>query len=432
MDREQLLAFIKYLQSQGVPEKEITNMFGEYFGIEKDKKDQPDYTGMFEKYMPTFGQIESIQDPNSLMKSIAKDISSGVPIWDIKNGIAAAIENNVAGVDPSITFDEYVSYAKTLEGELQSYTNFARTEEAKFGENKTLDVSETYNWRDVFPDQLKQVTDYAKLNPIYRMGAVGSGADMPARVVGNAPAPTSSMDAQTILEKAKSAMYRGEDFTVAGKIYSPEQLRDEIVPKLESDAKMQKENIKVLKNLQDRWKRSTRTTLDSAKKEWKSAGFDRNSYLAAAKAKFDFGGSGDAYKESLALIDAEYERKKNNYFKLKEESNNVPTDFYSLLESTNKTYYDGQVKGGTLKPNFSLPSTGGKKINTPSTTGPNGYVGPRGGESTMSREYNPDLLKFLSKIDKGLTQKITDSGRTPAIDKARDLATYYKALKGIS
>ena len=86
MDREQLLAFIKYLQSQGVPEKEITNMFGEYFGIEKDKKDQPDYTGMFEKYMPTFGQIESIQDPNSLMKSIAKDISSGVPIWDIKNG----------------------------------------------------------------------------------------------------------------------------------------------------------------------------------------------------------------------------------------------------------------------------------------------------------------------------------------------------------
>ena len=50
----------------------------------------------------------------------------------------------------------------------------------------------------------------------------------------------------------------------------------------------------------------------------------------------------------------------------------------------------------------------------------------------MSREYNPDLLKFLSKIDKGLTQKITDSGRTTAIDKARDLATYYKALKGIS
>ena len=66
-----------------------------------------------------------------------KDISSGVPIWDIKNGIAAAIENNVAGVDPSITFDEYVSYAKTLEGELQSYTNFAKTEEAKYVERPT-------------------------------------------------------------------------------------------------------------------------------------------------------------------------------------------------------------------------------------------------------------------------------------------------------
>ena len=57
MDQEQLLALVRYLQSQGVPEKEITNMFGEYFGIEQEK---PDYTGMFEKYMPTFAQIESI------------------------------------------------------------------------------------------------------------------------------------------------------------------------------------------------------------------------------------------------------------------------------------------------------------------------------------------------------------------------------------
>ena len=427
MDQEQLLALIRYLQSQGVPEKEITNMFGEYFGIEKDK---PDYTGMFEKYMPTFAQIESIKDPNSLMKSIARDVSDGVPIWDIKNGIASAIQNNVAGVDPNMTFDEYVSYAKTLEGEFQSYTNQAKEEEAKFGENKTLDVSATYNWRDVFPDQLKQVTDYAKQNPLYRMGAVGSGADMPARVTGAAAVPATNMNAQSTLDKAKSAMYKGENFTLAGKTYSLEQLRDELVPKLESDVKTQTGNLSVLKTLQDRFKRIYKTKLSAAESKAKSAPFDANSATAAAKAKFDFGGSGDEYKESLALINKQADLAKSDYEKLKTESKNIPTDYYGLLQITNPTVYNQMLKDGKLKPNFSLPSKDGKPINVPSTTGPNGYVGPRGGESTMAREYNPDLLKFLATVDTGLTKKITDSGRTPAGDKARDLATYYKALKG--
>ena len=427
MDQEQLLALIRYLQSQGVPEKEITNMFGEYFGIEQEK---PDYTGMFEKYMPTFAQIESIKDPNSLMKSIAKDISDGVPIWDIKNGIASAIQNNVAGVDPNMTFDEYVSYAKTLEGEFQSYTNQAKEEEAKFGENKTLDVSATYNWRDVFPDQLKQVTDYAKQNPLYRMGAVGSGADMPARVTGAAAVPATNMNAQSTLDKAKSAMYKGENFTLAGKTYSLEQLRDELVPKLESDVKTEKGNLDVLKNLQDRFTRIYKTKLSAAESKAKSAPFDANSARAAAKEKFDFGGSGDEYKESLALINKQADLAKSDYEKLKTESKNIPTDYYGLLQITNPTVYNQMLKDGKLKPNFSLPSKDGKPINVPSSTGPNGYVGPRGGESTIAREYNPDLLKFLSTVETGLTKKITDSGRTPAGDKARELALYYSNLKG--
>jgi len=427
MDQEQLLALVRYLQSQGVPEKEITNMFGEYFGIEKDK---PDYTGMFEKYMPTFSQIESIKDPNSLMKSIAKDVSDGVPIWDIKNGIASAIQNNVAGVDPNMTFDEYVSYAKTLEGEFQSYTNQAREEETKFGENGTLDVSATYNWRDVFPDQFKQVTDYAKQNPLYKMGAVGSGADMPARVTGAAALPATNMNAQDTLDKAKSAMYNGESFTLAGKTYSLEQLRDELVPKLESDVKTQAGNMSVLKNLQDRFKRIYQTKLSAAESKAKDAPFQKNSSLAAAKEKFDFGGSGDEYKKALALINKNADLAKSDYEKLKAESKNIPTDYYGLLQITNPTVYNQMLKDGKLKPNFSLPSKDEKTTPTTSTSGPNGYVGPRGGESTMAREYNPDLLKFLATVDTGLTKKITDSGRTPAGDKARELAAYYKALKG--
>lgn len=426
MDQEQLLALIRYLQSQGVPEKEITNMFGEYFGIEQEK---PDYTGMFEKYMPTFAQIESIKDPNSLMKSIAKDISNGVPIWDIKNGIASAIQNNVAGVDPNMTFDEYVSYAKTLEGEFQSYTNQAKEEEAKFGENKTLDVSATYNWRDVFPDQLKQVTDYAKQNPLYRMGAVGSGADMPK--VGDVISST-----KTTIENSNTSLHKSAEKSLKdalkagslvvsfdGKNYSIGEMRDSVIPMLKTRAKDEEgKNKKVLQL----WK-------DEAKRLGMSEGGPRVVSPSDPEQRLD-----KTETFGIPANDAKWKKAQRDFQK-----GLINEKQFVAAKNDNNTFMEnlGRMKGMVsqlsaqqnallkAKPTFDKVATT-STVNT--TVQPGQYIGPRGGESTIAREYNPDLLKFLATVETGLTKKITDSGRTPAGDKARDLAAYYRALKGKS
>jgi len=424
MDQEQLLALVRYLQSQGVPEKEITNMFGEYFGIEKDK---PDYTGMFEKYMPTFSQIESIKDPNSLMKSIARDVSDGVPIWDIKNGIASAIQNNVAGVDPNMTFDEYVSYAKTLEGEFQSYTNQAKEEEAKFGENKTLNVSATYDWRDVFPDQLKQVTDYAKQNPLYRMGAVGSGADMPK--VGDVISST-----KTTTENSNTSLYKSAEKSLQdalkagalvanfdGKNYSIGEMRDSVIPMLKTRAKDEESANKKVLQL---WK-------DEAKRLGMSEGGPRVVSPKDPEQRLDA-------TESFGVPanDAKWKKAQRDFQK-----GLINEKQFVAAKNDNNTFMEnlGRMKGMVsqlsaqrnallkAKPTFDKIATT-STVNT--TVQPGRYVGPRGGESTMAREYNPDLLKFLATVETGLNKKITDSGRTPAGDRARDLATYYRALKG--
>ena len=424
MDQEQLLALIRYLQSQGVPEKEITNMFGEYFGIEKDK---PDYTGMFEKYMPTFAQIESIKDPNSLMKSIAKDISNGVPIWDIKNGIASAIQNNVAGVDPNMTFDEYVSYAKTLEGEFQSYTNQAKEEEAKFGENGTLDISQTYNWRDVFPDQLKQVTDYAKQNPLYKMGAVGSGADMPK--VGDviSSTKTTTENSNTSLHKSaekslKDALKAGSlVVSFDGKNYSIGEMRDSVIPMLKTRAKDEESKNKKVLQL---WK-------DEAKRLGMSEGGPRVVSPSDPEQRLD-----KTETFGIPANDAKWKKAQRDFQK-----GLINEKQFVAAKNDNNTFMEnlGRMKGMVsqlsaqqnallkAKPTFDKVATT-STVNT--TVKPGQYIGPRGGESTMAREYNPDLLKFLATVDTGLTKKITDSGRTPAGDRARELALYYSNLKG--
>ena len=422
MDQEQLLALIRYLQSQGVPEKEITNMFGEYFGIEKDK---PDYTGMFEKYMPTFAQIESIKDPNSLMKSIAKDISDGVPIWDIKNGIASAIQNNVAGVDPNMTFDEYVSYAKTLEGEFQSYTNQAKEEEAKFGENKTLDVSATYNWRDVFPDQFKQVTDYAKQNPLYKMGAVGSGADMPK--VGDviSSTKTTTENSNTSLHKSakkslKDALKAGSlVVSFDGKNYSIGEMRDSVIPMLKKRANDEESaNKKVMQKWKDE---SDRLGISGDRI------FDLSGPISRLDVSERIGVPANTGNWKLAQAFFEKGMIDEKEFTAAKNKNTNFMENLARMKGMVAQLYAQQEAHRKAKPKFDKVTT----TNTVNTTvQPGQYVGPRRGESTMSREYNPDLLKFLATVETGLTQKITDSGRTPAGDRARELALYYSNLKG--
>jgi heat shock protein HspQ len=350
---------------------------------------------------------------------------AGTPIWQIEEGIANAISANDPGVSPSARYEDYVGLAKTLTNEYQNYN----TQSGKPGNQSVFDKyniptpEERYTVENFFPKAMASLAQIGKDNPLYKTGAVGSGAVLPPRVTGAAAsAPTTGMDAQAILQKAQSAMNKAENFTTGGKTYTPEQLRDGVIKQLESDVKNQEKNTERLKVLQDKWKRQTRTQFDAAEKEWKAAGFDRNSYKAAAKARFESGGTQEEYRAELNQIEKEYKRKQDTYEKLKQEKNNAPTDLYTLLKETDKTYYDKQVAEGKLESNFSLPSKDGKPKYLPSASGPGGYVGPAGGESTMARTYDPYMMQIRQAVVPVLQERLDKSGRTPQMDALFRLA----------
>jgi hypothetical protein len=413
---------IKILKNKGMKSSELMQLFGPMLGVSEASNN---YDDLFAQYMPTFGQINQSEPENSLRRSIAAEVMAGTPIWQIEEGIANAISANDPGVSPSARYEDYVGLAKTLTNEYQNYN----TQSSKPGNQSVFDKyniptpEERYTVENFFPKAMASLAQIGKDNPRYKTGAVGSGAVLPPRVTGSAAsAPTTGMDAQAILQKAQSAMNKAENFTTGGKTYTPEQLRDGVIKQLESDVKNQEKNTERLKVLQDRWKRQTGIQFNAAEKEWKAAGFDRNSYKAAAKARFEFGGSQEEYRAELNQIEKEYKRKQDTYEKLKKEKNNPPTDLYTLLKQTDKTYYDKQVAEGKLESNFSLPSKDGKPKYLPSASGPGGYVGPAGGESTMARTFDPYEMQIRQAVVPVLQQRLDKSGRTPQMDALFRLA----------
>ena len=413
---------IRVLKNKGMKSSELMQLFGPMLGVGGASNN---YDDLFAQYMPTFTQINQYEPEDSLRRSIAAEVMAGTPIWQIEEGISNAITNNDPGVSPSARYEDYVGLAKTLTNEYQSYN----TQSSKPGNQSVFDKydiptpDQRYTVENFFPKAMASLAQIGKDNPTYKLGAVGSGAVLPPRVTGAAAsAPTSNMDALAILQKAQTAMAKAENFTTGGKTYTPEQLRDGVIKQLESDVENQKENTKRLKILQDKWKRQTRTQFDAAEKEWKSAEFDKNSYTAAARTRFDFGGTAADYKQELNRIEKEYNRKKNTYEKLKKEKNNPPTDLYTLLKETNKPYYDEQVASGKLESNYSLPSKDGKPTYIPSASGPGGYVGPAGGESTMARTYDPYMMEIRKAVYPVLQQRLDKSGRTPQMDALFRLA----------
>jgi hypothetical protein len=413
---------IRILKNKGMKSSELMQLFGPMLGVGGASNN---YDDLFAQYMPTFMQVNQFEPEDSLRRSIAAEVMAGTPIWQIEEGISNAITNNDPGVSPSARYEDYVGLAKTLTNEYQNYN----TQSNKPGNQSVFDKydiptpEERYTVENFFPKAMASLAQIGKDNPTYKLGAVGSGAVLPPRVTGAAAsAPTSNMDALAILQKAKEAMYNAENFTTGGKTYTPEQLRDGVIKQLESDAEKQKTSIEGLNNLQDKWKRQTRTQVAAAEKEWKSAGFDRSSYRAAARERFEFGGSQEAYKADLEWIDKEYNRKKDAYEKLKQKQKNVPTDYYTLLKETNKPVYEQLLAEGKLESNYSLPSKDGKPTYIPSASGPGGYVGPAGGESTMARTYDPYMMEIRKAVYPVLQQRLDKSGRTPQMDALFRLA----------
>lgn len=418
MAEQDISQIIKVLKNKGMSSSDLMQLFGPVLGVGAGNN----YDQLFAQYMPTFTQINQYEPENSLRRSIAAEVMAGTPIWQIEEGISNAITSGDPGVSPSARYDDYVSLAKTLTNEYQNYSTKAAGSDV-FSKYNIPRPEERYTVETFFPDAMKALADIEKANPRYKTGAVGSGAVLPPRVTGTgAVAPTTGMDALAILEAAKSAMYNAENFTTGGKTYTPEQLRDGVIKELEANAKKQEKRTERLKVLQDKWKRQTETEGALAKQQWKTAGFDRNSYIAAARERFKYGGTAEDYKASLDWIEKEYNRKKDTYEKIKEKLKNPPTDYYTLLRETDKPYYDKIVSEGKIEPNFSLPSKDGQPKYLPSASGPGGYVGPAGGESTMARTFDPYEMQIRQGVIPVLQERLDKSGRTPQLDALYRLA----------
>jgi len=418
MAEQDISQIVKVLKNKGMSSSDLMQLFGPVLGVGAGNN----YDQLFAQYMPTFTQINQYEPENSLRRSIAAEVMAGTPIWQIEEGISNAITAGDPGVSPSARYEDYVGLAKTLTNEYQDYSTKANKDDV-FSKYNIPRPEERYTVETFFPDAMKALAGIEKANPRYKMGAVGSGAVLPERVTGTTPsAPTTGMDALAILQKAQAAMNRAENFTTGGKTYTPEQLRDGVIKQLESDAKTQEKNTERLEVLQDKWTRQNKTKLAAAEKEWKAAGFDRNSYKAAARARFEYGGSQEDYRAELASIEKEYNRKKDTYEKLKEQIKNPPVDLYTLLRETDKPYYDKQAAEGKLESNFSLPSKDGQPKYLPSASGPGGYVGPAGGESTMARTFDPYEMEIRKRVVPVLQERLDKSGRTPQLDALYRLA----------
>jgi len=405
---QDIQGLIRVLKQKGMPSSELMQLFGPMLGVGGASNN---YDDLFAQYMPTFGQINQSEPENSLRRSIAAEVMAGTPIWQIEEGISNAITSNDPGVSPSARYEDYVGLAKTLTNEYQNYN----TQSSKPGNQSVFDKyniptpEERYTVETMFPDVVSKLAGIEKSNPLYKTGAVGSGAKLPERVSGDKKTQiTSGTDAAALLKLANSAMNKAENFQVGGVTYDPEALRDTVIPQLKQEAEAQKDQLKRLKILQDRYGRSQRTKVDSAEKAAKGAGFLLNTMKSSARDAFQSGGiTGAEYKQRLTAAQQKHDATIKSLEKLKGEK--APTDLYGLLKAT---------EGPDFKPtgpNFSAPSTASSKF-TSTTSGPGGYVGPAGGESTMARTFDPYAMDIAKGVLPVLQQKIDKSGRTPQMD----------------
>ena len=410
MAEQDVSEIIKVLKNRGMSSSDLMQLFGPVLGVGAGNN----YDQLFAQYMPTFTQINQYEPENSLRRSIAAEVMAGTPIWQIEEGISNAITAGDPGVSPSARYEDYVSLAKTLTNEYSNYSTKAGKDDV-FSKYNIPRPEERYTVESFFPEAMKALADIEKANPRYKTGAVGSGAVLPERISGDKKTQiTSGTDAAALLKLANSAMNNAENFQVGGVTYDPEGIRDIVIPQLEEEAKSQKGQLKTLKILQDRYSRSQRTKLNAAQEAADGAGFLLNTMKSSARDAFQSGGiTGDEYKQRLTVAQQKHDATLKSLEKLKNEK--APTDLYGLLKAT---------EGPDFKPtgpNFSAPSTASSKF-TSTTSGPGGYVGPAGGESTMARTFDPYEMQIRKGVVPVLQERLDKSGRTPQLDALYRLA----------
>ena len=420
MDQQQLLAMIQYLGKLGVPSADIVAMFGSQFGL--DPQQGPDTNALFQQYMPTFGQINTSDSPNSLRQSIAKEVMSNTPIWQIQQGIADAVTKGDPGVEPGQTVADYVSLAKTLQSEFQSF-NTQMTNAQKDNPYRKWGITATpdqqYTPEQLFPDVMAKLGEFGQKNPLYTMGAVGSGADMPkpGDVISSTKTTTDVSNtsqyksAKKVLDDAiKSGSLNA---TFDGKTYSIGELRDSIVPMFKKRAGEEKSaNEKVLQT----WK-------DEAKRLGMSEGGPRVISSRDPEQRLN-----KTENFGVPQSDAKWEKAQRDF------KNGVIDEKQFIAEKNNRNNFMenlGRMKGMVAqvsaqqegwrkaKPTFDTKTTT-STVNT--TVQPGQYIGPKGGESTMARTWNPLAFDVNRGVKQGLQTKINQSGRTPMMDQLMALA----------
>lgn len=402
MDEKQLLALIQYLGKYGMSEKDIMALFGGQFGLSPE---QVDTSGLFAQYMPTFAQINQYDKPDSIRQSIAKEIMSGTPIWQVQQGIQNAIANGDAGVEPGQTLQDYVSLAKTLEGEFQSYnkalnTARANTTAAKYG--ITASPQDTYTDEQIaamFPGAMEE------LAKIYKERPVNTTMDqsLAARYAAN-QAPTSGNAGTSVkeeLDAARKALKSNvQSYSYGGKEYSLTELRDELIPIL---AKR--------KSNEDKTKGASATSAIAGQQLAQKRAIKANMTLAEEeqdwkKAQKDFQ-LGNITEQQLRRAQIQWAAANESVARTAGELNQRKASV-SAIQSPQKA-----------------PTTSASGVPiAPKNFGPGSAV------SARTTKTDPFALDVTQGVMEGIKNKLAQSGRSPYWDQIKNLVMLQKVSSG--
>lgn len=408
MDEKQLLALIQYLGKYGMSEKDIMALFGGQFGLSPE---QVDTSGLFAQYMPTFAQINQYDKPDSIRQSIAKEIMSGTPIWQVQQGIQNAIANGDAGVEPGQTLQDYVSLAKTLEGEFQSYnkalnTARANTTAAKYG--ITASPQDTYTDEQIaamFPGAMEE------LAKIYKERPVNTTMDqsLAARYAASPNQPASSgSTVKSDLDAARKALKSNvQSYTYNGKEYSLGELRDELIPIL---AKRKSNEDKMLKS-----QREAREGMISYAKEGSNV----------AGRRFD------KARTDLAQEEQDWKVAQQNFQKGKiteQQLRRAQIEWAAANETA------ARLAGEVSQRKSSVSAAESPKMApTTSASGvpiaPKNF-GPGSAVSARTTKTDPFALDVTQGVMEGIKNKLAQSGRSPYWDQIKNLVMLQKVSSG--
>jgi hypothetical protein len=381
---------IRVLKNKGMKSSDLIQLFGPMLGVSGAGNN---YDQLFAQYMPTFMQINQSEPENSLRRSIAAEVMAGTPIWQIEEGISNAITAGDPGVSPSARYEDYVGLAKTLTNEYQNYSTKANKDDV-FSKYNIPRPEERYTVEQFFPDAMAQLAEIGKNNPTYKLGAVGSGAVLPAKQTENVSKITSNnATASAMLKVAEEALNSGVGkVAIDGRQYSLTELRDQLIPSL-------KKEVKKEKNLIKQQRRDAETLL----------GTYSNQKYVVEQANLEYIRALDNFKAK------KYNVTEDTLAKLKAKLDDAKKGEQMLGRSLD--FYSPDLKN--------LPAGTGTSI-VPKmnvvTPGPGGYIGPAGGESTMARTYDPYFMQIRKSVIPALQEKLDKSGRTPQMDALFRLA----------